>query len=60
LPFYDQPTQFGNLFLEIIVEIPKKFTPEQRALLEKLLPDDDDVTDITGNLFLYRIFYNYY
>jgi hypothetical protein len=36
------------LFLEIIVEIPKKFTPEQRALLEKLLPDDDDITDITG------------
>ena len=40
------------MFLEIIVEIPKKFTPEQRALLEKLLPDDDDITDITGNIFI--------
>jgi len=49
LPFYENPKQFGNLFLEIIVEIPKKFTPEQRALLEKLLPDDDDITDITEN-----------
>ena len=37
--------------MEIIVEIPKKFTPEQRAVLEKLLPDDGDVTDITGNPF---------
>ena len=46
------------MFLEIIVEIPKKFTPEQRALLEKLLPDDDDITDITGKILFYRPSYS--
>ncbi|CAG5114035.1 Oidioi.mRNA.OKI2018_I69.chr2.g8117.t1.cds [Oikopleura dioica] len=46
LPIFEKPTQFGDLFLEIIVEIPKKFTPEQRALLEEYLPDEGDVEEV--------------
>ena len=50
LPIFEKPNQFGDLFLEIIVEIPKTFTPEQRALLEEYLPDEGDVEEVQCKL----------
>ncbi|TAD99778.1 MAG: J domain-containing protein [Bacteroidetes bacterium] len=36
MPKYDKPTEFGDMYIEINIEMPKNITPEEAVLLEKL------------------------